>query len=259
MDEFQEQMLIGTPEDTGPVDHDRVISLISSGSWEEVLVLLTKDMDAWNIDILKLSERFTQHIEQMRGIDLKVPARVLLAAAIIYRLKSETLYSQEDDEVSSETEGALDDLNLDWQMEGGNIVLPPIQLPLRRTPKRNVTLDELVGALEKAMVIKTRRESREFFAIELAGEDITVRIEDLYARINKILEGQESIVFSTLLPTEKITKDDIIKTFASLLHLSNQERVNLEQPELFGEIKIVLHPNVLHGVDEGPKAEDGEF
>lgn len=232
---FQESSTATLLQHEGPVDHERVVHLISIGEWEEVLVSLTKDMDPWNIDLIKLNERFSEHIQRMRETNLRVPARILLAAAIIYRLKSETLYYdgiQEND--SSELPPEMD-TTIDWSQ--ANIVLPPIQLPLRRIPRRSVTLDELVKALEKAMVVKNRRETRDFFQVELAGEDHSVKIEQLFEKINNFLVANGFINFAQLLPLY-MTKEDIVRTFSGLLHLSNQERISCQQTELFGEITI---------------------
>ena len=233
--ELQESPTNTLLQHEGPIDHERVIHLISIGEWEEVLVLLTKDMDPWNIDLLKLNERFSENIQRMRETNLRIPARILLAAAIIYRLKSETLYfdSSQNEDAVLDTPGV--DLTIDWSQ--ANVILPPIQLPLKRMPRRSVTLDELVRALEKAMVVKNRRETRDFFQVELAGEDHSVKIEQLFEKINNFLAKIGFINFSQLLPPYR-TKEDIVRTFSGILHLSNQERLSCEQPELFGEIAI---------------------
>jgi len=53
--------------------------------------------------------------------------------------------------------------------------------------------------------------------------------------------GKETLTFTKLVPSEK--KEDKIYTFIPLLHLDNQEKVNLMQKEHFGEIEIEMLEN----------------
>ena len=53
--------------------------------------------------------------------------------------------------------------------------------------------------------------------------------------------GKETLTFTKLVPSEK--KEDKIYTFIPLLHLDNQEKVNLMQKEHFGEIEIEILDN----------------
>ena len=107
-----------------PIDNDNLIELISVGAWKEILVNLTKDMDPWNIDLFKINDCLTEHIQQMRHMDLAVPAKILLAAAIIYRLKSETLSTTVDEVTEDEFEEEFMD---DFDMETPLIVWVKIE------------------------------------------------------------------------------------------------------------------------------------
>ena len=226
-----------------PIDNDNLFELISVGAWKEILVNLTKDMDPWNIDLFKINDRLTEHIQQMRHMDLTVPAKILLAAAIIYRLKSETLSSTVDEVTEDDfEEDFMEDFDMETPLismgEDRKIILPNIQLPMKRQTTRKVTLDELIDALGGAMKIKNRREAKQFFQVELNGQDITESIEELYTKINTFMEKTQGLVsFHQLLDKERNREDTLLK-FSSLLHLSNQERVQCTQDELFGDIKI---------------------
>jgi len=223
------------------VTNDNIISLISVGDWHEVLHALTEDMDPWDIDLVLLSNRLTEHIEHMRKLDLRIPAKILLAAAIIYKLKSERINYLEEDPVE-EDEFFSGDFSLEGEdsalsSDEQTIFLPPIQLPVRRTPKRRVTLNELVDALDKAMKIRTRREARAFFQIDLGAEDLSKNIEELYKRICAFLRKQKKVTFSELISSES-TKERKITAFNSMLHLASEGKIVCFQPELFGEIEI---------------------
>ncbi len=218
-----------------------IIELIHHGAWQEVIVSLAHDMNPWDIDLVKLNERFTDHIKKMHGLDLRIPSKILLAAAIIYRLKSDTLkYVDEVPEDLGLIEDNPEYEELPYNENSDNpIVIPPIQIPIKRYPKRQIGIGELVDALGKAMVIKNRRESRGIFQIDLHGEDISKNIEDIFDKINKYIETNNLVHFNLLLGIEP-SREEKIKAFNSLLHLSNQGRITCEQPVMFGEIHIKL-------------------
>ncbi len=220
------------------ITNENIVALISVGEWGEVLRNLTTDMDPWDIDLAVLNKRLTEHIEHMRRIDLRIPAKILLAAAIIYKLKSEAISAFEE-EVLPEEDLFSEDFALDEEMPAidKNIVIPPIQLPLQRAPRRKITIDELVNALDKAMNIKTRREAREFFQMDLAGVDLSKSIEELYEKVCTFMLKGEQITFSRLLGIES-TKENKIRAFNSMLHLASEGRIVCSQPKLFGEIQI---------------------
>ncbi len=221
-------------------DSEDIIKFIATDDWENVLFALAKDMDPWDVDLLRLSERFTSFIQTLQKRDLRAPSRIILAAAIIYRLKSETLREPEEEPVSLEDV----DTEVGEEIESGEpLSLPAIEVPLKREPRRRVTIKELVNALGKAMKVQNRRAARRIFNIELKGEDITKKIEEVYESIATFIEKAKDgvITFSNLFsaPKEKSTSpEEKIRNFSSLLHLSNQERITCSQPTLFGEIYI---------------------
>lgn len=210
---------------------DDVINLIANGNWEDVLLTLTHDMNPWDIDLVKLNNRFTKYLLRMKEMDLKIPSKILLAAAIIYRLKVETLRYEEQETIKE-----IEEIDAEPN-EKENIVIPSILVPLKRVPKRKVSIDELVSALQKAMIIKRRRETKEFFKFEINQEDISEKIEELYKKIIDFIEKTEKVTFSLIIRNIN-NKMEKLKTFNSLLYLLNQERIFCNQEELFGEIYI---------------------
>ncbi|MBU4246650.1 MAG: segregation/condensation protein A, partial [Nanoarchaeota archaeon] len=83
-------------------ESEKILTYISTDDWENVLFSLTRDMNPWDVDLIKLSERFTSFIQTLQKRDLRAPSRIILAAAIIYRLKSETLKQIDEEPVSLE-------------------------------------------------------------------------------------------------------------------------------------------------------------
>ena len=222
------------------LSHDNIVDNISSGKWENVLLSLTSDMNPWDIDLVVLSERFMDYIKNTKKEDLRIPAKIILTAAILYRMKVDT-FKIVDDEGVEETNAQEEAYNLETgneKIDVSDIKIPPISVPIFRKPQGKVTLDELINALDNAMTIKNRREAREVFQIDLLGEDITDNIEELFEKICDKIGMDNILKFSSIVDLSD--KKKVIRNFNSMLHLSNQERVSIDQPEMFGEIYLTV-------------------
>ncbi|NPA38516.1 MAG: segregation/condensation protein A, partial [Candidatus Nanohaloarchaeota archaeon] len=226
--------------------HDYVFDLILKENWRDIIKILAKDMDPWDIDLKILSERFTHYLQEMKEKDLKIPGKIILVSAIVYRMKSDLLKEENQEEQES-----LDLLNESFTPELGTVMvneeqkelnirhinLPPIRLPIKKPVKRKITLNELINALDKALKPKRRSEAKELFNIDLKDFDITEAIEKTYEKIIKELEKQDKTFFSKLLPpTHK--SEDKIRLLQSLLHLAFEGRITCWQEKPFEEIYI---------------------
>ena len=100
-------------------------------------------------------------------------------------------------------------------------------------------------ALQKAIEVNQRRifknsEDRLMMKATLPEKkvDITLLIKNLYEKIKGFFIDKETLTFTELVSSNN--KQDKILTFIPLLHLANEQKVNLEQDKPFGEIKIEL-------------------
>jgi len=212
-------------------------------NWEEVLeyVITEEGMDPWDIDIIKLADALVDYIKKMEIIDFKVPSRVIIIAAILLRMKVVLLLEeQEKMEEEAKKEEQLIDLSQ----------VPDLSTPILRIPRRKVSLEELVAALEKAFRTKEIREDKEIRArrrveeLIVEEEDIEERIEKLYNQISGILDELKSgeMTFDKLVP--KWERSEIVNKFLPLLHLSQEGKVSCEQKEIFKDIYIKLKGDI---------------
>ncbi|MCD6367636.1 MAG: segregation/condensation protein A [Candidatus Aenigmarchaeota archaeon] len=220
------------------MEEREIIDMASKESnWEEVLeyIITEEGMDPWDIDIVKLADALTEYIKKSRELDFKVPARIIIISAILLRMKVEILTMEEEEKAKQKKEEEMIDLS--------NV--PNLEAPVKRIPKRKVTLEELVSALEKAFRTKERREEKKLRikkkVEELINEDyvdIEKRINDLYERItnilNKLKKGE--LTFRELVP--KWERKEIVDNFLPLLHLSTDGKITCEQKEIFKDIYI---------------------
>ena len=206
----------------------------------EILVNLAKnnEIDPWNIDIVEVTDKFLQHVDEMEKMDLRVSGRTLLYASILLRMKSNALV-----EVREYSE-IIDDDYEDFVISD----YPVPALPLRRTSNRPVTLEELLSELKKAEVVERRRvervehkkEERRATVEEVLSfahdEDIEGRIGKMRNFLEGLFEKQKYIKFTDLCSSLDLSGK--VMTYLAILFLATRKEIWLEQEELFGEILI---------------------
>jgi segregation and condensation protein A len=66
----------------------------------EILLNLAKsgEIDPWGIDIVEVTDKFLNRIEEMKLMDLRISGRTLLYAAILLRMKSTWIVQEDVDE-----------------------------------------------------------------------------------------------------------------------------------------------------------------
>jgi len=206
----------------------------------EILVNLARngEIDPWNIDIVDITDRFLKLVEEMEKMDLRISGRTLLYAAVLLRMKSNALVE-------------VDDIPEEFMDEGDNFEIsdyPVPSLPLRRTSRRAVTLDELLAELKKAEAIEERRLERvrskkevhrttirEVMAIA-HEEDIESRVVKMRNLLTGFFENQNCVQFSEL--AAPLDRAGRIMAYLALLYLATKKEIWLEQEEIFGELFI---------------------
>jgi len=235
------------------ISQDQLYNLLVSRelSFQEIIndLIASEQLDPWDIDISLLSQRYVEKIRQLEEASFFISSKVLLAAAILLRIKSEILleeYIKSIDEIlfGKPDEKKKKDENIDLDLE--NTELFP-KTPLPRFKK--VTLQELVSALDRAMITEQRRIRK-----EISMKGIKERFDVLMPKrtINigeKIKEVYDKIIgFFGKINAEKMTytqlvgnsKEEKLAAFLPILHLDNQSKINLEQMNHFEEIYISL-------------------
>ncbi len=195
----------------------------------EVLVELARrgELDPWDVDIVKTTERFLEYVESLERRDLRIPARTLLYAAILLRMKSDAMEEadKEQEEVEEIPEG-----------ESTSYTLP--QPPVRRRTKRPVTLDELIAELKKAEMIGRKRTIRQRVVeqeeeiLDLSHEEgVEDRIKMLSPAIDEMLGMRDKVELREI-------EGDRIMNYLALLFMAQRRLVWLEQERLFGDLFI---------------------
>jgi segregation and condensation protein A len=121
-------------------------------------------------------------------------------------------------------------------------------MPLRRSSRRPVTLEELLTELKKAEVQEKKRinradnkkEERRTTIEEVLSfahdEDIESGMGRMRDILNELLEKHNSIKFSDI--STPLDRTGLVMAYLSILFLATRKEIWLEQEELFGEIFI---------------------
>lgn len=223
-------------------------------SWQAVIyeLIQTEQLDPWNIDLALLSQRYLERIRELEDANFFISSKVLLAASLLLRIKSEILLNRYIRSLDEILFGKKEDKEI---KEFERIEINEDDLPelVPRTPLprfRQVTLQELMSALGKAIGTENRRIKREIsdrqaerlaqINIPKTRVNVRDRIRQIYAKIQTYFKKkpQSKLGFSEL--TNNNREEKLI-AFLPLLHLDNQQKVWLEQEAHFEEIWIWLY------------------
>ena len=219
-------------------------------SWQAIIydLINSEQLDPWDIDIALLSNKYLERIREIEEANFFISSKVLLAASLLLRIKSDVLLNKELASLEAILMGKKEEkkyvserIDLDEDIPG---LVPRTPLPRFR----RVTLHELMSALRKAIVTENRRITKEIVKRQSEREmevfipknvlDIRAKIRDIYVKIKDIFRSRENkLAFSELLEKSGENK---IAAFVSLLHLDNQQKIWIEQEGHFEEIWILL-------------------
>jgi len=233
-------------------------------TWQAVIYELarSKKIDPWDIDVSVLSQEFIASIKKLKEMNFRLSGKVILAAAILLKLKSERLGLEHllmltNPEQFPEEDDSIDLIDLETEKRFTKAGLNP-RIPGVR--KRKVTVFELVEALKEALDTDEKRRIRQTTPREMIRPLPEIRRVDIFSKIEAVFGKLRDFVkkfkrttveFEEILPSKE--KLDIIWTFIPLLHLANQGKIVLRQDEPFGKIYVDVKEAELA---KGLKKED---
>jgi segregation and condensation protein A len=233
---------------------DRIFDMLMKEdeiTWQTILydLVKTEEMNPWDIDLSLLSKKYLETLKKLREMNFAISGKVILASAILLKMKSQRLV--EDDLTRFESiinppeeefipEG-LDDESLKELRDNKIVVIPKMPQPRRR----KVTLQDLMGALQKALHVDKRRLIRQQNILDIPEiispekkVNINEVIDQIYSKITTAFKKENKLTFDKLVNSNR--KEDKIATFVPLLHLDHQRKIDLHQEEHFGDIEIKM-------------------
>ncbi|MFH1257604.1 MAG: segregation/condensation protein A [Candidatus Micrarchaeota archaeon] len=214
-----------------------LVELVKEPSWREVLLesLSSQQMNPWEVDLVKAADAYLAKVREMQAMDLRVPANVILASALLLHYKAAALQleepePEEDAFIRPMMDEAIPDL----------MYLPG----LSRT--RTVTLQELIKAVEEVMSIGRRelipRIKAPPLQIELPKENINDLMLHVHQRAHQLKDRENILLFSQLIESFNGHGEEYAQHFAHhllpVLHLIQEEKMFAWQDRTFGDIFI---------------------
>jgi segregation and condensation protein A len=218
-----------------------LIGIAEKPEWKEILIDVVKNqnLDPWDIDLSLISQKYLEQVKELKKLNLRVSANVVLASSILLRYKSDSwVLTQEEtivpimipDEIYSEP------------------VIPQLESVLRTTT-RKVSLEELIAAMEDIMNKEKKKAERQNRLLERIvpdnllemaqnSEDFEKKLKESLEEIKKNVDEENLVLFSDLI--EEKTSDGVINHLIPVLHLANDGKIAVWQEKAFGEIFIHL-------------------
>jgi len=255
------------------IDQEQVHDLLFNRElgWQEIIydLINTEQLNPWDIDITVLVDGFLIKIQEFEEVDFFVSSKVLLAAALLLRIKSELILSKymrsidnilfgNEEEVSK---SSFERIELDEMI--------PDLIPRSPMPRfRKVTLKELIESLNKAIITENRRIKKVIvnenalretgISLPKGNYDIKNKLKSLISKINAHFDANVS---HKKVHYDKIvggSREERALSFFPILQLENNGKLWLDQETHFGDIHIWLkdiflkhNPNPYEDLKEG--------
>jgi segregation and condensation protein A len=219
-------------------------------TWQTIIydLIRTEQMDPWDIDISLLAQKYIQTVNKLQEMNFFISGKVLLASAILLKIKSHKLMEEDIAGFDSylfntgQEELSLGDLEEIPRLKREE--LPKLTIKTPQARKRKVSLQDLMNALQKALEVNQRRVIRKIReeqgysmpVIPQRKAEMSLLIKEIYTKIIGFFQKKESVTFTKLVSSER--KEDKILTLIPLLHLDTQGKINMVQEQPFGEIEI---------------------
>ena len=220
--------------------------------WQAIVydLIKTEQLDPWDINLGILADKYSETIQQLEEADFFISSKVLLACALLLRLKSEILANEYIQSLNDALYGRKEETRYGLERIEIDEDELPILIPRTPVPRhKKVTLKELMSALNQAIETENRRIKREIHKKQAEKSALVVlpklnkislkdKVKQVFLRLKAHLNKPEQIhmTYSELAPT----KEEKLASFLPVLHLTNQQRVYLKQEVHFEEIYMAL-------------------
>lgn len=219
-----------------------LIEVVANPTWKEFLIDLVRSeqMNPWDIDVGVVANRFLERVRELQTLDLRLPANIILASAILLRFKAETISFDAGVEDEVVDERLLEDEDL-----------PELIYNSRRPRERHVTLNELLDAvshvMKKGRRLGSARRRPSAIDVMLPETGMDERMAGVFAAALRLKDSEGVLLFSALVGNAEA--DAIAEQLLPVMHLVQEEKMLAWQDDYFGEIFLrVLEEQDLKGV-----------
>jgi segregation and condensation protein A len=224
--------------------------------WQEIIydLINTEQLNPWDIDIVILTDKYLVKISELEEADFFVSSKVLLAASLLLRIKSEILLNRYIKSIDDILFGKKELVRVPLERIELDEDIPDL-IPRSPMPRfKKVTLKELMESLNKAILTENRRIRKEIvsknalressFSLPKRRFNIKDKIAEIYKNLSVILKRKDEkrVTYEEFIIDNKEEK---IISFLPLLYLEDQKKIWLDQKIPFDKIHIWLREEYL--------------
>ncbi len=222
------------------------------GPLDLLLHLIKKsNIDIYDISLEEITNQYLDYIKAMKEMNLDIASEYLVMASELLEYKSKSLLPKKEvdsDEFEEDPKETLIKRLIDYkkykEITGAFKDLESVRSDIfTKTPSNideydekvinndDVSVEDLLEAFKKFM---TRKEFEKPLNTKITNKELSV--SERIGSIRKLLKNKKQINFMELF--EVHTKDYIVVTFLSILEMSKDREITIEQDDNFGNIII---------------------
>ncbi len=211
-------------------------------------------MDIYEIEVSKIIEDYISYIKEMEELNIDIASEYLVMASELVHLKSRMLVNKDDEEIEDEelsinSEEDLKNKLIEYQKykevtqdfkeleEKRNEIFTKIPESLKEYLNDDVEVTQEMDVedlLNAFLTLHEREELKKPINTRITKKEYSV--DDRIINIRERLKSEKNINFIDLF--DIISKDYIIVTFLSILEMSKNDELLINQKNNFGEIII---------------------
>jgi len=181
-------------------------------------------LDPWKVDIVELTNLYIEEIRRRELLDLRIPARAIVAASFLLKKKVEVLFPKPPRK-PGERKYTLREIASMFEKEYKEI---------EKELKEN--LKEIQMNIKKKKISKTTRKKNRTKKIEIPVH--ISKFEDVLEELWEFFKGLE--VGTRLKFFAFLNKKDFVPQFMALLYLDFDNKIKLIQEKPFGALEIEI-------------------
>ena len=191
------------------------------------------ELNPLSVDVIEVADKFLKEVERAEELDLRIPARVLLYASILIRMKSEIIANeiserrQEKEDFEEYTpEFLIEDIDFDVDFSIA-----------KKSVRRFTTLEDLIRELKAAEEDQRRRKKRK--RKRTSPDPLEVPHEEDFEKVVEVVKEIIKKLGKRTVKLSEIEGVDLVSKYLSVLHLAYRGFISLKQEKIFeSEIEI---------------------
>ena len=211
-------------------------------------------MDIYDISLSEITDQYIAYINAMEEMDLEVTSEFLIMASNLLYLKSKRLLPRQETEEEMLSEEELIQRIIEYkqykeitnkfrELYNANNkrvfrMAEYIEIPKQTEVEVKYTSSDLAETYKKILDKNTSKLNKNAKNIEKIAIIENYTVGETVKTMFKELIRNKTFVFNRLFSLKKCKPQEVVTAFSGLLEMSRRNKVETNQEELFGEIKV---------------------